>query len=252
MKIATILFCLAVTTAHAGISNQQPTHVHIKAKSAAKHVSSKKFSSVSSEDSSSSSSSSSSSASISAQPSIAPEPVKPAPTITQLVIKNARPAKKSHSTQSKNMKRGRRGPQGKKGKRGKRGKKGCPGQPGISALSSATTTTSATLAAGELIKNFTVTAANSITYTSSTGIFSSESGPGLYEINYGANWIGSGVITLLVDGVAQPSTASSTWARESLIVTSTAQSPTFALGNSATATDPVTYTNAFITIKKIN
>lgn len=249
MRVAIILFCIAFGTAYAGISNQQPTHLHVQARSAAKHVTSKKYGSIS-ESSSSSSSSLSSSESVAA----AADKELPIKHITQLVIRNPKPAKKTHSKTSKNLKRGRRGLPGKKGKRGKKGKKGEKGDPGesaIGAFSSAIANNQANLAAGEMVKSFTQTNTKDVSYNPSTGQFTAEVGPGHYEIHYGANWSGNGVIALYVNGVEIPSTANLTWARETIIINATDVKPTFTLGNSGGAKGPITYSSAFLTIKKV-
>lgn len=198
-------------------------------------------------------------------------PPAPAPAKAPLIIKKGRRSKKATATG--NPKRGKRGrpgkdgPRGKKGKKGSKGAKGDKGDPGTNGITgfisaiSVGANSAAPIAVGSTVKSFTVTNNSSITYDPATGIFTSTAGPGHYEIHYGASWNGQSAIALRVDGnevnpYIDLNTPAS-WARESIIIYTKEQTPTFALANaklSATPmmlTHPGTYSSAFITIKKI-
>ncbi len=195
--------------------------------------------------------------------------------------KNPSSVKKTKAKKTNN--RGKRGKQGKIGKRGRRGKKGEPGEKGekgekgdpcvcngasgfISALSVGFSGgATITIAKGENIRGFNVVNNSGISYNPVTGIFVSDAGPGFYEIHYGASWNsatgGQTALVLRVDGqevnpYIDPKSQTD-WARESIIVSSTSQNPTFALGNALGSSSPMiltskgSYSSAFITIRKL-
>lgn len=104
-----------------------------------------------------------------------------------------------------------------------------------------------------------------ITFDSTTGIFTSNAGPGYYEIIFGGSWNdNASTLSLYVDGAlyGPAGNLSSTTAdnltdfvTESIIVHTNATTPTFAVG---AVSDPIALyssvggVTAFITIKKIH
>ncbi len=192
--------------------------------------------------------------------------------------KNSQKAKKAKGDKKKNRgkrgkagkpgKRGRRGKMGPPGPRGEKGEKGDPGQGnGAQGFISALTVgfgggANNTIVMGENIRGFQIVNNNNIAYNPVSGIFTSNAGPGYYEIHYGASWnAAQAALVLRVDGVEvnpyfDPS-SQNYWARESIIVSSTSQTPTFSLGNAKQANAPMAlaskgaYASAFITIKKL-
>ncbi|MCE5294351.1 MAG: complement C1q domain-containing protein [Chlamydiales bacterium] len=197
------------------------------------------------------------------KPSPPPSFFGPEPVRNTLVIKKQKPKKhKSTSTKNYGTKRGRPGKDGKKGRRGKKGAKGEPGQNSITGFISAIVTESHAPTAGDTIKAFIVEHNQSMSYNQETGIFTSNAGPGFYEVHYGANWNNKAIVALKVDGnevhAHFDANTPTTWARESLIIHSNAQNPTFALANAQNSTEALhltqkgSHTAAYITIKKIN
>ncbi len=169
--------------------------------------------------------------------------------------------KKNSKNSSSDAGRNKRGKRGKPGKRGKRGPKGDPGV-GIQGFVSAVhPQTASNIGQGELIKSMLTLAHSQIYYDSSTGLFTSEAGPGFYEVHFGGHWSQNASLVLVVDGNEVnpcPSVQNlPTWSRETLIIHATTPRPTFALGNARGAPSPMTLVlsgannAAFITIKKI-
>ena len=201
-------------------------------------------------------------------PKITPPPsfFGPEPVRSTLIIKKQKPKKnKTNSTKNYFNKRGRPGKDGKPGRRGKKGSKGQKGDPGqnsITGFISAIVTESHAPTPGDTIKAFIVEHNQSISYDQNTGIFTSNAGPGFYEVHYGANWNNTAHVTLKVDGnEVHPyfdANSPTNWARESIIIHSNCQNPTFALANAQNSREALhvsqkgSYAAAYITIKKIN
>ncbi len=194
----------------------------------------------------------SASSKLSSQSSSKPRRVK-YKTIVAVKKKN-----KKNASEKSQVKRGKRG---KPGKKGKRGPKGDPGQ-GIQGFVSAVHPhTASNIRQGETIKSMLSLAHNQIYYDTMTGLFTSEVGPGFYEIHFGGSWSPQSSLVLIVDGNEVNPCPNApnlpTWSRETLIVHATSPKPTFALGNAKNAPSPMSLvisgsnSAAFITIKKI-
>ncbi len=212
----------------------------------------------------------------SANSSVPPTQIDRSPLLVKRPLIIKKPQKTKKISYGKKVKRGKKGLQGKPGKRGKKGKKGSKGKkgekgdPGTSVIAGfmsainvgVNASSGSSINPGEAIKSFHVINNNSISYNPSTGIFESTAGPGYYEIHYGASWDGPCAVVLLVDGnEVNPFidlNTPATWARESIIISSTAMTPTFALSNAKASAAPMVlankgaYSSAFISIKKIS
>lgn len=125
-----------------------------------------------------------------------------------------------------------------------------------------------TISPDDFVKSYVVQSNIDIVFDSTTGTFTSNAGPGYYEIAFGGSWNdNASTLSLYVDGAVygpagnlssttlSPPGAPTDFVSESIIVHTNAATPTFAIGavlDPIALVAPVGGVTAFVTIKKIH